>query len=120
MFIKAFLASTLRDDYIQWHRYAFIGKLLLDAVQKLSEQFVVALDCGRMLTRCLGLDLRWQSVQPLRHLLGVKACLTIRNDESWRSEALDPKLANGADDGLRRLIWEYSRDREPDRLTNDV
>ncbi len=95
-------------------------KLLLDTVEELSEQFVVAFDSCRMLTRCLRLDLCRQAIKPLPHLFEVEACFTIRNNESWRSEVLDSRLMNGSDDGLRRLVWEYGRDRKTNRFINDM
>ena len=101
---------TLSNYDIQGHLNAFIIKLLLDSLEELSEQFVVAFDRSRMLTRCLRLDLCRQAIEPLPHFFGVEACFTIRNYQSRRSKVLNSRLVNGTKDGLRRLIWEHCRD----------
>ena len=120
MVVNAFLANTLCNDDVQGHIEAFVCQLLLDSMQKLSEQFVVTLDRGRVFTWCLGFDLRGQSVKPLPRFLGVEARFTVSNYESRRSEVLDPRLVNATDERLRGLVREYSRDAKSDRLVNDM
>ena len=72
--VRAFLAThTLCNDDVQGHLDAFVIKLLLDSMEELSEQFVVAFDRSRMLTWCLRLDLWSKSVKPSSYLVGVEA-----------------------------------------------